>query len=332
MEEFQLDNAISLGALTKSFGARKAVDDLSLDVPRGSLCGFIGPNGAGKTTTLRMITGILQPDTGVISVLGLASALLARSKIGYLPEERGIYRKMRVREFLAYMGQLKGVPMAVLSNRIRSRLRELGLEKQAGERCDELSRGTQQKVQFLAAVLHEPQLLILDEPLTGLDPVSALLLRQVIRAEHDRGTTIVLSTHAMEQAEEVCDHIVMINHGRKVLDDTVAAIRGHYDPQVIRLEPLQERVDDAALRLLPEVARVARDGAGGFEIHLVRGADPGDAIARVAALVPARRIELAHRRLEEIFISIVSAAQGAPTQLRAAGSTPPPARPAGDQV
>jgi ABC-2 type transport system ATP-binding protein len=327
-----LDNAISLRGLTKSFGGRKAVDDLSVEVPRGSLSGFIGPNGAGKTTTLRMITGILQADAGVVSIMGQASALSMRSKIGYLPEERGVYRKMGVKAFLEYMGQLKGVPKATLSSRIRSRLRELGLEKHAGERCEELSKGTQQKVQFLASVLHEPQLLILDEPLSGLDPVSAMQLRQLISAERDRGTTIVLSTHAMEQAEELCDRVVMINRGRKVLDDTLTAIHGSYDPRVVKLEPLHERADESPLSSLPEVERIVRSRSGGFEIHLVSEADPGRAIARIAALLPAKRIELARRRLEEVFISIVSADQGAAAQPRAANSIPSLARRGGDRV
>lgn len=297
--------AILLQGVTKTFGETRAVGDLCLEIPRGRLYGLIGPNGAGKTTAIRMIMSILQPDSGRISVLGRRSALEAKDRIGYLPEERGLYRKMRVSAFLKYMGRLKGVPDSLLPERVGSRLARLGLEEYAGRRCEELSRGTQQKIQFIAAVIQDPDLLILDEPFTGLDPVSTLQLRKLIMAEHDRGATIVFSTHVMAHAEELCDHIVMIHRGRKVLDDPIAEIRSRYDPRTIRLEPLDPNADGQRLTQLPEVEQIARDEMG-LRIGLAAGSDPAAALARVAAVLPCSRIELARPTLEEIFLRVVS--------------------------
>jgi ABC-2 type transport system ATP-binding protein len=300
-----LTSAISLQGVTKTFGNTKAVEALSLEVPQGGTYGFIGPNGAGKTTTIRIVMSILQPDSGRVAVLGQRSALQAKDRIGYLPEERGIYRKMRVGAFLNYMGRLKGVQPSILPNRVRIRLERLGLEQYENKRCEELSKGTQQKIQFIGAVIHDPDLLILDEPFSGLDPVSTQQLRELILAEHRRGATIVFSTHVMAHAEELCDHIVMINRGRKVLDDPIAAIRGRFDPRTVRLEPLDPQVDDAPLRALAGVERVARTDAG-IEVRLSAGTDPATALARIAATTPSSRIELARPRLEEIFIRIVA--------------------------
>ncbi len=303
--------AILLHGVTKTFGETRAVSELSLEIPRGRLYGLIGPNGAGKTTAIRMIMSILQPDCGRISVLGRRSALEAKDRIGYLPEERGLYRKMRVSAFLEYLGRLKGVPASLLPERVASRLARLGLEEYAGKRCEELSKGTQQKIQFIAAVIHDPDLLILDEPFTGLDPVSTLQLRKLIMAEHDRGATIVFSTHVMAHAEELCDHIVMIHRGCKVLDDPIAEIRSRYDPRTIRLEALDPNSDGARLTQLPEVEQVARDETG-LRVGLAAGTNPAAALARVAAVVPCSRIELARPTLEEIFLRVVSGGSPAP--------------------
>ncbi len=228
--------AISLTGVTKTFGPTVAVRDLDLHVPKGALYGFIGPNGAGKTTTLRMIMSILFPDRGEISVLGHRTALDAKDRIGYLPEERGVYRKMKVGAFLTYMARLKGVSDPS-SSRVSNWLARVGLPEVQEKRCEELSKGMLQKVQLIAAVLHEPDLLIFDEPFSGLDPVNMRLLRDLILAEHRRGATILFSTHVMVQAEEICDHIIMLNRGRKVLDESLASIRQRHDPRAIRFEP-----------------------------------------------------------------------------------------------
>ena len=300
-----MGDAIPLHAVTKTFGSTKAIDDLSLEVPLGGLYGFIGPNGAGKTTTIRILMSMLLPDCGRVCVLGQPSALKAKDRIGYLPEERGTYRKMRVGAFLQYMGRLKGVHASVIAHRVRIRLERLGLAEYEHKRCEELSKGTQHKVQFLGAVIHDPDLLILDEPFSGLDPVSTMQLKALILAEHARGATILFSTHVMAHAEELCAHVIMINRGRKVLDDPIAQIRGRYDPRTIRLEPLDAQADDRPLRAVPGVEAVRRH-ANGFEIRLAASADPATAIAHLAAAVRSSRIELARPSLEDIFIGIVS--------------------------
>jgi ABC-2 type transport system ATP-binding protein len=299
-----MEPALRLQGVRKTFGTATAVHDLDLTVPSGALYGVIGPNGAGKTTTIRLIMSILFPDAGEVSILGHRSALEAKDRIGYLPEERGVYRKMQVGAFLTYMAQLKGVGGDVAA-RVSRGLERVGLGGTEKQRCEELSKGMLQKVQFVAAIIHQPDLLILDEPFSGLDPVSARLLRELVREEHRRGATILLSTHVMTQAEDTCEHVVMIHRGRKVLDDSVTAIRRRFDPRTIRFEPLAHDADLAPLRALTEVERI-EPTADGFDIRLADGSDPGSAIRRIAVAVTPARIELARPRLEDIFISLVS--------------------------
>jgi ABC-2 type transport system ATP-binding protein len=316
--------ALRLKGIRKTFGAATAVHDLDLEVPTGALYGVIGPNGAGKTTTIRLIMSILFPDAGELAVLGHKSALEAKDRIGYLPEERGVYRKMKVGVFLTYMAQLKGVS-GDLQARVRAGLERAGLGGTEKKRCEELSKGMLQKVQFLAAIIHQPDLLILDEPFSGLDPVSARLLRGLVREEHRRGATIMLSTHVMAHAEEICEHVVMIHRGRKVLDDSVAAIRRRHDPRTIQFEPLDPAADLGALRALAEVEQI-EPAAAGFDIRLTEGSDPGAAIRRITATVTPARIELARPRLEDIFISLVSdGGAPAPALLASLQDGPPTA-------
>jgi ABC-2 type transport system ATP-binding protein len=299
------DSALRLTGVRKTFGATIAVDGLDLAVPRGALYGVIGPNGAGKTTTIRMIMSILYPDAGELSVLGRRSALDAKSRIGYLPEERGVYRKMRVGAFLAYMARLKGVADAAIPERVRRGLERVDLAGTERKRCEELSKGMLQKVQLLAAIVHEPDLLILDEPFSGLDPVSTRLLRDLVLAEHQRGATILFSTHVMRQAEDLCEHVVMIHRGRKVLDEAVSSIRRRYDPRTIRFEPLDPAAGIGALRSLPEVERI-EPSASGYAIRLAAGSDPGAAIRAMTALVTPALVEIARPALEDVFIALVA--------------------------
>ena len=299
-----MDNAIRLQDLHKSFGAKQAVRGIDLSVPRGALYGIIGPNGAGKSTTLRMILSILFPDRGQIEVLGQRSALEAKDRIGYLPEERGVYRKMAVSDFLRHMALLKGVPRADCERRIGLWLEQVGLAEVARKKCEELSKGMQQKVQFIAAVIHEPELLILDEPFSGLDPVNMRLLRELILAQHRRGTTVLFSTHVMFQAEQLCEHIVMIHDGRKVLDDALADIRARNAPRAFLIEPLQPGADDAArLRALPGVDAVQAKG-GVLQVDMTAQADPATLLAAAAAAVVPARLELLRPSLEDVFIGI----------------------------
>jgi ABC-2 type transport system ATP-binding protein len=301
--------AVSLRGVTKTFGDTTAVDNLDLTIPRGGLYGVIGPNGAGKTTSIRMIMAILFPDQGEVSVLGHASALEAKDRIGYLPEERGVYRKMKIAAYLAFIARLKGVTDPDLSGRIRKLVERVGLSGVENKKCEDLSKGMLQKIQFVAAIIHEPDLLILDEPFSGLDPLSMRLLRDCIVAEHERGATILFSTHVMPQAEEICDHVVMIHRGKKVLDDPVSAIKRRYDPRAIVLEPLNPGVDVAGVSALGEVESCrAVDGA--YEVWLRAGSDPARAMQRVAAAAPVARLELKRPRLEDIFVQIVKGDTG----------------------
>ncbi|MCP3963045.1 MAG: ATP-binding cassette domain-containing protein [bacterium] len=313
-----MTDAIVLEGITKTFGTKVAVRDLDLVVPRGSLYGFIGPNGAGKTTTIRMIMSILFPDSGRVEVLGHASALEAKDRIGYLPEERGVYRKMKVGSFLRYMGHLKG---AARGTDVSRWLERVGLSDVEGKRCEELSKGMLQKIQFIASVIHEPDLLILDEPFSGLDPVNMRLLRELFLEQHERGATIIFSTHVMHQAEQLCDHIVMIHDGDKVLDDTLPAIRARHDPRLIFLEPVAgESEVEGRLGALAGVEGVSR-ADGRYEVLLEEGSDPQTLLREIVGAVPPARIELHRPTLEDVFVGIVTASQQegqAPHDLRAA--------------
>jgi len=301
--------AVRLSGVTKTFGDTTAVEALDLTIPRGGLYGFIGPNGAGKTTSIRLIMSILFADSGELSVLGHKSALEAKDRIGYLPEERGVYRKMKIGAYLSYIARLKGVEDRDLAGRIRKLIERVGLFGVENKRCEDLSKGMLQKIQFVAAIIHEPDLLILDEPFSGLDPVSMRQLRDLVVAEHRRGATILFSTHVMPQAEEICDHVVMIHRGRKVLDDPVSDIRRRYDPRAIVFEPLQTGADVGRVRALPEVESLTQVD-GGYEVLLRPGSDPAGAIERLTAAVPVARVELKRPRLEDIFVQIVNEGRG----------------------
>ena len=300
-----MESALRLRGVTKTFGTTRAVDHLDLDVPRGATYGFIGPSGAGKTTCIRMIMSILFPDSGELSVLGRSSALEAKDRIGYLPEERGVYRKMRVGDFLTYIAQLKGVPEQDASARASRLLGQLALGDVLRKRCEDMSKGMLQRVQFVAAIINEPELLILDEPFSGLDPVSVRLLKQIIADEHRRGATILFSTHVMAHAEELCQHIVMIHQGRKVLDEPMAGLRRQYDARVIRFEPLDAAASLSPLRLLPGVEAIDTTDEG-CTIRLSEGRDPADAMRLIAATIAPARVELARVRLEDVFIRLVT--------------------------
>ena len=329
--------ALELRNLRKTFGATVAVEGMDLVVPRGALYGVIGPNGAGKTTCIRMIMSILFPDSGELSVLGRRSALEAKDRIGYLPEERGVYRKMKVGAFLIYMAELKGLAAEDAAARVPRLLQEIGLPGIEGKRCEDLSKGMLQRVQFLAAVIHQPDLLILDEPFSGQDPVSVRVLREHILGEHRRGATVLLSTHVMAHAEEMCQHVVMIHQGRKVLDEAMAGLRRQFDPRIIYFEPLDENATASSLDAHATASGLAANATasslsavigvervesldGSYRITLIPGTDPAGMMPRLAAAVAPARIELARLRLEDVFVRIVtegSRSQAASEALRA---------------
>ncbi|MBK6672109.1 MAG: ATP-binding cassette domain-containing protein [Proteobacteria bacterium] len=308
-----MQTALKLQGVEKSFGEQKAVTALELTVPSGETCGLIGPSGAGKTTSIRLIMSILFPDAGTVEVLGQASALQAKDRIGYLPEERGVYRKMKVWAFLKYLAGLKGMPEAKSQPRAKELLAALGLDDILQKRCEDLSKGMLQRVQFVGSILHQPELLILDEPFSGLDPVSVRALKGVISAERRRGTTILFSTHVMAQAEELCDRVVMIHKGRKVLDEPMASLRRRYDPTRVLFEPLDANASLAVLRDVPGVVSLQqRDGEA--ELSLAKGTDPAAVIREAAARVVPARIEIARITLEDVFVGIVRGQSGAESE------------------
>lgn len=228
-----MGSAIELHAVTKRFGHQLAVNHLDLVVPQGSIYGFIGPNGSGKTTTLRMILRIFQPDSGEVIVLGKARGNVADDRLGYLPEERGLYKRMKVRELLTYYSRLKG--HTDCAQDIDRWLKQLQADSWANKKIDTLSKGMAQKIQFIAAVVARPQLVILDEPFSGLDPVNMETLRDAVIRLRQQGTTIIFSTHDMNMAEQMCDTIFMIFRGHKVLDGTLEAIQNQYAADIIRV-------------------------------------------------------------------------------------------------
>ena len=306
-----MSDAIIVKGVTKTFGPKVAVREFDLVVPEKGLYGFIGPNGAGKTTTIRLIMSILFPDRGELSILGCRSALDAKDRIGYLPEERGVHKKMKVGAFLVYMARLKGQRGPDVANKVRHWLERVGLGEVEKKRCEELSKGMLQKVQFVSTVIHEPDLLILDEPFSGLDPVNMRLLRDLVLDEHKRGATVIFSTHVMSQAEQICDHIVMINNGDKVIDDSLTDIQTQFDPRTILFEPMEPEMDMSSLNRIPGVASVSLAN-GTYEIGLVDGSDAASAMREIVNSIAPSRVQLNRPTLEDIFISIVhdSAAAG----------------------
>lgn len=253
---------------------------------------------------------IIYPDKGTISVQG-GSALDQKDSIGYLPEERGLYRKMRVLDFIRYIAQLKGVPRRGLVNKIDAWLERMELPGVQRRRCQELSKGMQQKVQFIAAVIHEPELVILDEPFSGLDPVNARLLSEVIREINDKGQTIIFSTHVLHQAEQLCDRVLMINKGNIVLDDELNAIRTRFDPRTILIEPLSQQKELVARATsFPGVVDAHSTTDGSIEIHLGEDVQtdtgvPKDLLRMIIDDVPVRSVELRRPTLDDVFVELV---------------------------
>ena len=301
MPEFQMD-AVQISRVTKTFGEVTAVDDLSLTVPEGSVFGFIGPNGSGKTTTIRMIVNIFYPDRGEIRVFGQALHGPGGALIGYLPEERGLYRKMNVRPLLEFFGELRGGRN--VRQEVDAWLRRLDLAHCADRRVDTLSKGMSQRVQFIAAVVPEPKLLILDEPFTGLDPVSADTLRDAILGLRRRGATVILSTHDMTVAETMCDQIFMIFKGRKVLDGTLEAVQARYGHDTLRVSVAGGL---PAAGDLPGVEKV-RDLGQVQELRMARGGDPQEVLRALVERTRVTSFSVSKPSLHDIFVRIAGPA------------------------
>jgi len=300
-----MPSAIELTGVTKSFGPKVAVNHLDLVVPEGSIYGFIGPNGSGKTTTLRLILRIFQPDSGRVVVLGSDQGYVADARLGYLPEERGLYKRMKVLDTIEYFAALKGVRDC--RDEARRWLERLGAGGWETKRIDGLSKGMAQKVQFIVAVIARPTLVILDEPFSGLDPVNLELLQDAVISLRDGGATVVLSTHDMHVAERFCEVIFMIHEGRKVLDGTLTEIQRKYPVNRVRL-----RLAEAA-RLPAGLAGVsAQERDGQFEL-LTLAADwaPQTLLRQIAAASDVEHFEIMRPTLHDIFVDIAGGAPSA---------------------
>src|SRR5579864_2355275 len=290
--------AVELRDVTKTFGTFAAVSDLSLDVPAGCIYGFIGPNGSGKTTTLRMIMRILHPDRGEIRVLGDHSLRAASDRVAYLPEERGLYKQMKVRDVLRFYGELKGARPSRAT--IDGWLERLELAEWGDKRVIALSKGMAQKVQFIATVIGRPELVLLDEPCSGLDPVNAEVLREAVLDLRASGATVIFSTHDMATAEKMCDFIFMIYKGRKVLDGTLDSIQARYATDTVRV---RFGGDGAALDGLPGVSKVS-DFGNFQELRLARNSDAQEVLTHLLTRGAVHHFELNRPSLHDIFVRI----------------------------
>jgi ABC-2 type transport system ATP-binding protein len=296
-----MSHAVEIENVTKSFGSFIAVNDLSLQIPANTIYGFIGPNGSGKTTTLRMIMRIYLPDRGRVCVLGDESWRAANDRVGYLPEERGLYKHMKVRDVLRFYAELKGFHES--KQAIADWLERMSLTPWADKKVETLSKGMSQKVQFIATVIAKPELVLLDEPFSGLDPVNAAEFREAIVQLKRDGATIIFSTHDMAVAEKMCDFIFMIYKGKKVLDGTLDAIQNTYGEDTLRV-----RLDgngDATLDRLPGVSKVA-DFGNYQELRLERGADPQRILAELMRRGSVQLFEQTRPALHDIFVRIAA--------------------------
>jgi ABC-2 type transport system ATP-binding protein len=303
---------LQLRHVTKLYGDFKAVDDVSFSLPAGTICGFLGPNGAGKTTTIRMILEILKPSSGELTVLGHSSALEVRHRLGYLPEEKGLYKKMKTWAVIAYFASLKGLTRKAARQRAFELLERYGLKDFAEKPTDALSKGMGQKVQVLASLAHDPEFVILDEPFSGLDPVNQQVMEEIIRDIVRRQGTVLFSTHVMQHAERLCDHIMLIAKGKKLFDGTLAAAKRTL-PRRVRIETGD---DIAPLRNLGEVLSVRavetadgearRNGAAHWELDLRENADPQTVLQTCfAEKIRLQSFNQTEPTLHEVFMRLV---------------------------
>jgi ABC-2 type transport system ATP-binding protein len=298
--------AIEIRGLRKEYGDTVAVDGLDLVVPRGSMYALLGPNGSGKTTTIRTLLRIQAPDAGEVRVLGLEPGPEVRDRIGYLPEERGLYPRMKVREVLTFLAELKGLPPRASRPRIDAWLERVDLAERADDRVQGLSKGMQQKLQFIAAVVHEPEVVILDEPFSGLDPINQQALREIVGEIRRSERTILFSTHIIEHAERLCDHVCILSRGRAVVEGELARVKREHGGRHVGLT-LDPWTPDAvaAVRAAPESARIREDGHA-IELTLAEGADPRALLSRlVHAGVGLVRFEVVEPSLQQVFIDRV---------------------------
>lgn len=292
---------LEVNCVTKTFENVRAVDNLSINVETGDIYGLLGPNGAGKTTTIRMIMQIIQPDTGNITLDGEPLTLKQKDRIGYLPEERGLYQKMKVREVVEYFAALKNMDSTKAKENTDFYLDRFDLLERAEDKIEELSKGNQQKIQFTISIIHEPKLLILDEPFSGLDPVNQVLIKEIIGELQQQNTTILLSTHQMEQVEKLCKRICLISKGRAVLNGNLREIKREYGTKTVRIQS-----DDSldSLQNDPAFLRTEFEN-GAFLGELNDDVTPHDYLKSLVDQINIRKFEVVEPSLEQIFIDQV---------------------------
>lgn len=296
--------------VVKRFGEFTAVDEISFSIPKGSIYGFLGPNGAGKTTTIRMILEIIKPTSGEISVLGHASALDVRNRIGYLPEEKGLYKKMKVWAIIQYFARLKGMDKKAAKDQAWLLLEKYGLKDFAESKVEALSKGMSQKVQVLSAVAHEPELVILDEPFTGLDPVNQTVLEELITGMAENGQTVIFSTHVMQHAERLCDRILLIAKGRKIFDGTVAEAKATI-PRRVTIETADDIKDLHAIAGVNEIVQLAADPSADstvaqWQLQISEQVNPQDILRTCFDRgINLNRFEFTEPSLHDVFVHLV---------------------------
>ena len=291
--------AVDLSHITKSFGPVKAVDDVSFSIEKGELFGLLGPNGAGKTTCLRVMLDIFKPESGSVAILGGPMNEYKKDRIGYMPEERGLYQDIPLERCLTYLGSLKGLSPAEVKQRAAGYLERFDLAAHKTKKVKELSKGMQQKAQVIATLLHQPELLIVDEPFAGLDPVNTQMVMDLLREQHAQGVTIILCSHQMHQVEELCDRIVLIDHGKVMLYGALDAIRRQFSGHSVTV-----RTDDK----IPALKGVERSEPvnGTVKLHLSPGTAPQEVLrSLVAQNVNLEQFEISMPTLDEIFIRVV---------------------------
>ena len=296
--------AIELNNVSKVFGKFQAVDSLSFQVPRGVIFGLLGPNGAGKTTTIRMIMNITAADSGEIRVLGNPMTRETQNRIGYLPEERGLYRKMKIGEHLLFLAAIKAVPREDARRRIAEWAEKLELKPWMKKKVDELSKGMQQKVQFIATVIHDPEILILDEPFSGLDPINTSIIKDYLIEFRHKGKTIIFSTHVLEQAEKLCDEITLLARSKKILEGNLRELKRRFSRNLLQLSVEAEPAQIAAL---PGVAS-SQPVNGGYLIALAPGTDQREFLSRALERFPLQGFSAKEPELEEIYLEAIRAA------------------------
>ena len=311
------DIPIEVREITKKYGEQTAVDKISFSVRQGSVFGLLGPNGAGKTTTIRMIMNILIPDSGSISILGRPSTEVASRAIGYLPEERGLYKKMKVLDHIVFLGEIRGIGSKLAKTRAHEWLARLDIESWATKKVEELSKGMQQKIQFIGCVIHDPAILILDEPFSGLDPVNARVLKDLILEFKARGKTLLFSTHIMEQAEKLCDEIALVNRSRIVLQGTIAEVKRKFSGNRIRVHGSG---DFEKLRTIDGVSDLVLSN-GSAEVELDPRVEKSRFLREAAAVCDLDSVMPIEASLDEIFIKTVSVDNApVPSPIQPAGA------------